>query len=891
MPKSLEHKRGRQRILLALGTALLAASIGGTSFFTLQQQRDSTIAAIQANLETRSLSLAEEANRLFKSLDLVLSSIADYAAREGVTSTETLQAKMSGREIHVLLRERLAGMQQVDAITIINSKGRLINFSRYWPIPSVDVSDRDYFKVLKADASLETFISKPVPNRGSGTLTIYLARRLNDPDGEFMGLILGAITLQHFNNLYQATSLGEGSGIAMLRHDGAFLAGFPQTGEAAKAFMNAGARGVNALSSTNARVTDPSSGNVYLVSARAFADYPLIIAASQDEGIALQAWRALAQLAALITSGGVILILTAAALIDRWWTKQEHLTAALRESEHEAQQKSSHLETTLANMSHGLCMFDAAGRVAVCNGQFARMYGLTPERVAPGTPFRQIIEQQIAGGLYAGGDPQAYLMEQLSAIGRFPEQLLALNNGTIIAVSHKRMENGGWISTHMDVTESEKAQEQIRKMARFDGLTGLTNRSMFTARLIEAFEKYQTGHQAFNLLLLDLDQFKGVNDSLGHPAGDALLKQVSERLMGCVRQNDVVARFGGDEFAILQFFRGDAREASAALAERLQQAIIRPYDVDGDEVVIGTSIGIAVAPVDGDGPDQLMKNADLALYRAKAAGRNCYEFFNVSMDIEARERRVLEMDLRAAIPHGDLEVFYQPVVSVAARKIAGLEALVRWRHPVRGLIPPDRFIPQSEENGLVVALGEWVLRRACTEALNMPAHIKVAVNLSAVQFSRGNLFHTIERALSDTAFPPQRLELEITETVLLQRNEDHLAVLRRAKAMGIAIVLDDFGTGYSSLSYLRMFPFDKIKIDKSFIGDSGGRSDCAAIVCAVAGLARELGIMTTAEGIETEEQFTLLRAAGCTYAQGYLFGKPAPVADTLAVVGKEIAAA
>jgi diguanylate cyclase (GGDEF)-like protein len=890
-PNGNQQRHGHPRMVLALGTMVLIAAIAGTSFFTLRTQRDNTLAAVEANLETRSLSLSEEGNRLFKSVDLVLSSIADYAAREGVNSRESYEARMAARDIHLLLRERLAGMPQADAITIINSRGRLLNFSRYWPIPQVDVSDRDYFLALKGDPTLETFVSKPVQNRGTGTWSIYLARRLNDPDGEFMGLLLGAITLQYFNNMYQATSLGEGSAISLMRQDGVVLAGFPQINEAANAFAKQGPRTVSALASTNAHVTGPSSGNAYRVSARAFADYPLLVAASQDEDVALRNWSAMAELAALISAGGAILVLGAGLMVARWWTKQEHLTHALVNSEHQALQKTTQLETTLANITHALCMFDADEKVVVSNEQFAQIYGLKPEQVAPGTPFRRILEYRIASGLYAGDNPQAYMEEQLAAITAMSDQLVVLNNGRIIAISHKRLDNGGWVSTHMDVTESEKAQEQIKKMARYDALTGLTNRPMLLARLNEAFSHYEVRRERFNLLFLDLDQFKAVNDSLGHPAGDELLKQVAERLTHCTRQHDIVARFGGDEFAILQIFRGDPREAAVILAERLLQSIIRPYDIGGEEVIIGTSIGIALAPEDGANTELLMKNADLALYRAKNGGRNRYEFFHVSMDIEARERRLLEMDLRAAIPRGEFEVFYQPSVSVATRKVASFEALLRWRHPRDGLIMPEHFIPHAEETGLIVPMGEWVLRRACAEARHLPEHIKVAVNLSAVQFGRGDLFATIQSALDDTGFPPERLELEITETVLLQRNEGYLATLKRAKELGISIVLDDFGTGYSSLSYLRMFPFDKIKIDKSFINETSTRPDCAAIVCAVAGLARTLGIQTTAEGIETEEQFLLLRAAGCTFAQGYLFGKAAPVAEAAEALRRECAAA
>jgi diguanylate cyclase (GGDEF)-like protein/PAS domain S-box-containing protein len=430
-----------------------------------------------------------------------------------------------------------------------------------------------------------------------------------------------------------------------------------------------------------------------------------------------------------------------------------------------------------------------------------------------------------------------------------------------------------------DITEQKKTETQIAYMAHHDALTGLANRLLFFQQTEAALARLRRDGEGFAAFLLDLDHFKSVNDSLGHPIGDALLKAVGERLQKCTRETDTVARLGGDEFAILQISDGDHGENAVVLATRMLEAIRKPYDVEGHKVVVDASIGIALAPQDGDAPEHLLKNADLALYQAKSDGRKRYCLFNAEMEAKIRSRHALENDLREALEGNEFELHYQTVIDTATRAVCGVEALVRWHHPERGLLSPDAFIGLAEETGLIVPLGEWVLRTACVDAALWPSSVRVAVNLSPMQVASPNLLDALTRALEMSGLPAERLELEITESVLLQNDANNLAVLHELRRLGVSIVLDDFGTGYSSLSYLQKFKFDKIKIDKSFVKELSSRDDSAAIVCAVVGLGKSLNIVTTAEGVETEEQFKLISEAGVDQIQGYLFSRPCPNAE------------
>jgi diguanylate cyclase (GGDEF)-like protein/PAS domain S-box-containing protein len=441
----------------------------------------------------------------------------------------------------------------------------------------------------------------------------------------------------------------------------------------------------------------------------------------------------------------------------------------------------------------------------------------------------------------------------------------------------------GFLVAVVDITERRKAEARIAHMAHHDGLTNLPNRALYQDRLKQALE--QAGNKRVAVLCIDLDLFKNVNDSFGHAMGDRLLKMVAERLRPEIRGNNLVARFGGDEFAVILASDVSPKDASD-YATRLIKILSACYDIDGIEVVIGASIGTALSPGDGDTSEELMRNADMALYRAKSDGGGVHRFFEREMDRQAQKRRDVELDLRRAFANGEFELHYQPLVDIAADRISGFESLLRWRHPEKGMISPADFIPVAEDIGLIAPLGEWVLREACAEAVKWPADVKVAVNLSPVQFRSRNLVQVVVSALAQSGLSPLRLELEITESLFLAETEANLAILHQLRELGVSISMDDFGTGYSSLSYLRSFPFDKIKIDRSFVKDLAERSDCVAIVRAISGLGRSLNITTTAEGVETMDQLDWLRAEGCTEVQGFLFSAARPASEIEALLSR-----
>jgi diguanylate cyclase (GGDEF)-like protein/PAS domain S-box-containing protein len=437
-----------------------------------------------------------------------------------------------------------------------------------------------------------------------------------------------------------------------------------------------------------------------------------------------------------------------------------------------------------------------------------------------------------------------------------------------------------WIvSVSEDITERKRAEARVERLAHYDALTGLANRILFKDELEAALQSAAKDDQSAAVYCIDLDHFKAVNDTLGHGAGDTLLTLVAQRLTQCVRTGDTVARLGGDEFAIVQRGTGLA-EIARELAGRIVAALSEPYDINGHQVVIGASIGIALFPIDGRLAGDLLKKADVALYRAKAHGRGAYRVFTPEMDAELQARRSLEVDLRHALTAGEFDLHYQPLLDLKTDQVAGCEALIRWNHPVRGLVMPGDFISLTEEIGLIRPIGEWVLRAACAEAATWPEHVTLAVNVSPLQFRDRRLAGTIMSALATSGLPAARLELEITESVLLQDDEANMRVLHQLKTMGCRISLDDFGTGYSSLSYLRRFPFDKIKIDRCFVRDLPRDQGSVAIIQAITSLASSLGMCTTAEGVETLDQLNVLQSLGCNQVQGYIIGRPTP-ADKL----------
>jgi diguanylate cyclase (GGDEF)-like protein len=551
----------------------------------------------------------------------------------------------------------------------------------------------------------------------------------------------------------------------------------------------------------------------------------------------------------------------------------EERTAALRQREEELQAQNLRFDAALNNMSQALLMFDPSARLVISNNRYQDMYGLSAEVVKPGCLLRELLLHRRDNGTFAD-DPDSYI-ENLTAViaeGKTYSQLVELPDGRTISVLNHPMAGGGWVATHEDITERRRAEKQIAHMARHDALTDLPNRVLLRDRLAHALAELPRDER-LAVLYLDLDHFKSVNDTLGHQIGDELLKTVATRLRDCVGEVDTVARVGGDEFAIIHTGIEQPNDA-AVLARRIREAVKEPCELHGHAVIVDTSIGIALAPGDGIDPTELLKNADMALYRAKADGRGTYRFFEPEMDARMKTRRTLELALRVALANGEFELHYQPLVNLEDRRITCCEALIRWKHPERGLIPPAEFIPIAEEIGLIVPLGEWVLRRACADAMQWPSDIKVAVNLSPIQVMNQNLVAVVVGALAAAGLPASRFEVEITESVLMQNSEATLATLHRLRELGVKISMDDFGTGYSSLSYLRSFPFDKIKIDRCFISGLATGDDSVAIVLAIAGLAKHLGIATTAEGVETKQQLQQVKALGCSEMQGFLFSAP-----------------
>jgi diguanylate cyclase (GGDEF)-like protein len=547
-------------------------------------------------------------------------------------------------------------------------------------------------------------------------------------------------------------------------------------------------------------------------------------------------------------------------------------------------------DAALSNMSQGLAMFDAAERLVVCNNQFVEMYNLSRDIVKPGCTLRELLKHRAEQG-HLRRDPDQYRNELLGklSLGQRVDFVLETADGREISITNQPMPNGGWVVTHEDITERRKAEAKISHMALHDALTDLPNRRSFHEQLDNRLSDLSRD-QKLAVLCLDLDRFKTVNDTLGHPYGDKLLRQVAGRMRGCLREGDTIARLGGDEFAILQGGIKQPNDA-IALSARLVEAASAPFEFGGHQVVIGVSIGIAIAPTDATDADQLLKSADMALYRAKTDGRGSYRFFEAEMDRLLQARRALELDLRKALVKGEFELYYQPLVNLEKEEISGFEALIRWNHPVRGLVAPLDFIPLAEETGLIVPIGEWVLRQACAEAVKWPGSVTVAVNLSPAQFKMRNLPQMVMSALAQSGLAAQRLELEITESVLLVGSEPTLKTLHQLRKLGVRISMDDFGTGYSSLSYLRSFPFDKIKIDSSFVHNLESNADSKAIIRAVTGLGSSLGMTTTGEGVETKEELEYLRQEGCTEAQGYFFSRPKPASEVFKLLSQQQAVA
>jgi diguanylate cyclase (GGDEF)-like protein len=768
----------------------------------------------------------------------------------------------------------LVGIIDANGITLATSKGPQKG-------PPLDLSDREHFRFHVNRTDDQLFISKPMIGRVSGRWSVQITRRYLNSDKSFGGVVEASFDPRYLTQFYDKIDFGFSASISLIGSDGVVRSSGGSAGGYALG-QDVGSILEHVQGTTNAtfETDDSPDGQTHLVTLRKVRGHPLWVSVSVDKSYIHKAsWSALRLNAAV----GIALTLIILAAMEK-----------LLQSEAKARQKADQLRLTLEHMSQGIMLVTNDLQIPIINGRCGELLNLPPEFIENPPHFDKLTEYQVENSrphnLATFHDEQA----RVPAVSPSPDQFSvcerAMPDGTIVEIRSRHLPDGSFVQTFTDVTKRREAEAHVARLAAEDPLTGLPNRRVFRIALEQIFRRPRAADQSaeeidFAVLFLDLDRFKVVNDTLGHRVGDLLLQKVAKRLQGALRENAVLARLGGDEFAVVASSI-ESRSALEALANSLVDVIARPYEINGHHIRSTVSIGIAIGRQDGDNEDDLLMAADLALYAVKAGTRGTYRFFERSMDQEVKDRQQIETDLREAIERKDLELHYQPIINLHTNALSGFEALTRWRHPVKGLVPPAVFIPVAEDSGLISQLGEWALAEACRTAVRWPDDLKIAVNLSPNQFSAPNLVEGIERMLGETGLAPDRLELEITERIFMQNSEYTLSMLSRMKKLGVRIALDDFGTGYSSLSYLRSFPFDKIKIDRSFVSDLAEHHGHVVIVQSVVSIARALGMTTTAEGVETDGQHQFLKALGCDEVQGYLFSGPVAIEDLAALFAK-----
>ena len=751
------------------------------------------------------------------------------------------------------------------------------------PFPPVDLSDRDHFRFHLDNPEDRLFISKPVIGRISRKWSIQVTRSFHNSDGSFAGVVVASFDPTHLTKFYDKIDFGLSASISLIGSDGVVRSSGGSAGGFAVAQDIAGttlsgrmAAGANATFES----ADAVDGQIHLDTIRKVNGHPLWVSVRVNKGDIFNGSLSTLKLNASV---GAVLTLIVLGAMER-----------ILRTEAKARQKADQLRLTLEHMSQGIMLVTNDLQIPIINGRCGELLNLPAEFIRNPPRFDKLAEYQARNSelrnLPTLHDERTTAATAPPSPEQFSVYERVMPGGTIVETRSRHLPDGSFVQTFTDVTKRREAEAHVARLAAEDPLTGLPNRRVFRTALEQISRRPRAADQSagqidFAVFFLDLDRFKVVNDTLGHRVGDSLLQEVAKRLQGPLRENDVLARLGGDEFAVV-VSSIESRSALEALANSLVDVIAKPYEINGHHIRSTVSIGIAVGRQDGDNEDDLLMAADLALYAVKADKRGTYRFFEHSMNQELKDRQQIETDLREAIERGDLELHYQPIINLHTNAISGFEALARWRHPVKGLVPPAVFIPVAEDSGLIVQLGEWALTEACCSAVRWPHDLKIAVNLSPIQFSVPNLVDVIERILGETGLAPDRLELEITERIFMENSEHTLSILRRIKKLGVRIALDDFGTGYSSLSYLRSFPFDKIKVDRAFVSDLAEHHGHVVIVQAVVSIARALGMTTTAEGVETEGQLQFLKALGCDEVQGYLFSAPVPIENISSLIDK-----
>jgi diguanylate cyclase (GGDEF)-like protein len=878
MSVQAERSSFRNLVVVAVGILGTAALAIGVTIWWLRSDAINDASKNAANLATV---LAEQTTRSVQAVELILNEVQEHVKQVGATTPNAFRRLLQGADTYKLLTERLSHLSNATLIALIDSNGRLVSTTNQWPLPFIDLSDHENFQYFKNNDDTGIYIAKPVADRFSGEPIVLFSKRFNGANNVFVGMISVGVKLSYFEQIYNSIDSLPDQSFLLLRNDGTVILRHPDTKERAGETVPAGSPWYRLVSQGGGVYRSPGYFDdiVRQVAVRALSDYPLVIDVAVSETAALASWR---NHAIFISIGTLLALICSVFLLKTLSNKVGLLIdseATSAKTTSKLQRANVTIDEAINNMSQGLVMFDSSARLIVCNERFLELYGLSSETIRPGCTFREILDQRVAAGSLFAHDVDQHIAEILAEVGRGVDfsTTVTLRDGRIICGANHPLADGGWVATLEDITEEKRAEERIVHAAHHDALTGLPNRILFAMQLEQALKRVGRGER-IAVLYIDLDHLKRVNDTLGHPIGDKLLKGIANRLLGCIRDIDTAARLSGDEFAIIQSSIDQPSDA-AALATRIRDAIRTPIDLNGHQVVVDISIGISIAPDDGIELDELLKTADIALYEAKNAGRGTYCFYETDMNERMQIRGKLEQDLRRALANGEFELFYQPIVKLQDNTISAFEALLRWNHPDRGIVSPAEFIPVAEEMGLIIPLGEWVLRTACAEAATWPSEINVSVNVSPLQLANQNLVNVVVSAVASARIPANRLEIEITESVFFEKTSANISTLRQLHELGVRFVMDDFGTGYSSLGYLLSFPFSKIKIDRSFITGLSDKKESRAIVRAVAGLARNLSMDVTAEGVETDPQLEQVRILGCTEMQGYLFSHPLSAAQ------------
>jgi diguanylate cyclase (GGDEF)-like protein len=893
--------RLRSTIILLFAGLAAGISIIAAALLLAVNLRARAIEDQQRHLASMALMIAAHTDSALQAIESVQTGLLNQMQSMGVTNGERYASLMTTSAMHQVLRDRISGLPFVSAVGLIDRDGKILNVSGFWPIPDISLADRQYFQSLRAGAATR-YVSEPVQTRATAAWTFYLAQRFDSPDGSFLGIVLSSIELAYFQNFFAEVAPEADAFVSMMRRDGVMLVRHPAADRVIGSSLPSAGLQILAdgFDHGTARTVSPVDAEEHLIAVHGLSHFPLAVIIGRTVAATLQPWRDqmryLGGIAALLDAGVAGLVLLGMhqlrnrdllARAELWRTRAEAERAAAEangQNERALAAYYARFNAAVNNLSQGLCMFDRDDRLIIFNPRLAEIFEMPPDSLGADMSLARVMRTAIRGRAISLADVRR-IRKDLVAVESFPEHGAAVwdvASGRALSVTFETTTERGWLMTFEDITQRRRSEEQISHMARHDALTGLPNRLLFHERMVSAVALAERG-VAQAALCLDLDRFKDVNDTLGHPIGDALLQAVTARILRCVRETDTVARLGGDEFAIIVSPMRQSQDANV-LADRLIEELGLPYDISGHQVVVGASIGIAIIPDDGLTPDMLLKNADLALYRAKGDGRGCYRHFKPEMDAMLRARRLLELDLRRAFALQEFELYYQPLVHIDSRQVCAFEALLRWSRIDRPPIGPGEFIPVAEEMGLIIPLGKWILETACNEAMSWPNRMAVAVNLSPVQFKSRQIVEMVRAALDNSGLQPDRLELEITETVLLEDTTETLATLHQLRALGVRISMDDFGTGYSSLSYLLKFPFDKVKIDRSFMARLGEGGSSDAIIRAVTGMCHDLGMETIAEGVETREQLAFLQQRQCTEVQGFLFSRAVPGSEVAALL-------